>query len=67
MTPEAVLKDKAEFTQKVRDTVADEMLNMGMELVSLNIQDITDHNQYYDNLAALGHEEKNAKLKRSAL
>ena len=38
MTPEAVLRDKAEFAQKVRDTVADEMKNMGIELVSLNIQ-----------------------------
>lgn len=64
MTPEAVLKDKAEFAQKVRDTVADEMLNMGMELVSLNIQDITDHNQYYDNLAALDHEEKRREAEK---
>lgn len=64
MTPEAVLKDKAEFAQKVRDTVEDEMLNMGMELVSLNIQDITDHNQYYDNLAALDHEEKRREAEK---
>ncbi|MBQ9733684.1 MAG: flotillin family protein, partial [Clostridia bacterium] len=42
MTPEAVLRDKAEFAQKVRETVEDEMRNMGMELVSLNIQDISD-------------------------
>lgn len=58
MTPEAVLRDKAEFAQKVRDTVADEMKNMGMELVSLNIQDISDNNGYYNNLAALDMEEK---------
>lgn len=58
MTPEAVLRDKAEFAQKVRDTVADEMSNMGMELVSLNIQDISDNNHYYDNIAALDMEDK---------
>jgi len=58
MTPEAVLKDKAEFAQKVRTTVEDEMTNMGMELVSLNIQDISDHNNYYNNIAALDMEDK---------
>lgn len=58
MTPEAVLRDKAEFAQKVKDTVQDEMSNMGMELVSLNIQDISDNNHYYDNIAALDMEEK---------
>ena len=30
MTPEAVLRDKAEFAQKVRETVEDEMRNMGI-------------------------------------
>ncbi len=58
MTPEAVLRDKAEFAQKVRDTVEDEMRNMGMELVSLNIQDISDNNHYYDNIAAIDMEDK---------
>ena len=58
MTPEAVLRDKAEFAQKVRETVEDEMKNMGMELVSLNIQDISDNNHYYDNIAALDMEDK---------
>lgn len=58
MTPEAVLRDKAEFAQKVRETVEDEMKNMGLELVSLNIQDISDNNHYYDNIAALDMEDK---------
>lgn len=58
MTPEAVLRDKAEFAKKVRETVEDEMRNMGMELVSLNIQDISDNNHYYDNIAALDMEDK---------
>lgn len=58
MSPEAVLRDKVEFTQKVRETVRDEMINMGLELVSLNMQDITDRNGYYDDIAALDREEK---------
>lgn len=58
MTPEAVLKDKTEFAQKVCDIVNDEMKNMGMELVSLNIQDISDNYGYYDNIAALDMEDK---------
>ena len=58
MTPEAVLRDKVEFAQKVKNTVNDEMINMGMELVSLNIQDISDKNGYYDNIAAIDMEDK---------
>ncbi len=58
MTPEEVLRDKVIFAENVRKIVSDEMVNMGMELVSLNIQDITDNNRYYDNIAALDMEDK---------
>lgn len=58
MTPEEILKDKDSFAQKVQENVADEMNNMGLELVSLNIQDITDNNGYFDNIAALDAAEK---------
>ena len=58
MTPEEVLRDKVVFADNVKKIVADEMVNMGMELVSLNIQDITDNNRYYDNIAALDMEDK---------
>ena len=58
MNPEDVLKDKQKFTDKVKEIVADEMVKMGMELVSLNIQDITDNNGYYDNMAAPDMQEK---------
>lgn len=64
MTPEAVLRDKAEFAAKVKQVVQDEMEAMGMELVSLNIQDITDNNGYYDNLAALDSEEKRREAEK---
>lgn len=58
MTPEQLLTDKEAFKQMVQKSVADEMDNMGLELVSLNIQDICDNNQYYDNIAALDSAEK---------
>jgi len=58
MTPEEVLRDKVIFAENVKKIVSDEMMNMGMELVSLNIQDITDRNKYYDNIAALDMEDK---------
>lgn len=58
MTPEDILKDKDAFAQQVQKNVADEMENMGLELVSLNIQDITDNNGYFDNIAALDAAEK---------
>ncbi len=69
MTPEEVLRDKVIFAENVKKIVADEMVNMGMELVSLNIQDITDNNQYYDNIAALDMEDKRreAENKRSVV
>ena len=58
MTPEDVLKNKEEFKKNVEETVADEMQKMGMELVSLNIQDISDPNHYFDNIAAIDMADK---------
>lgn len=58
MTPEQILKDKEKFKQEVQLGVADEMEKMGLELVSLNIQDVTDSNGYYDNIAKLDSKEK---------
>lgn len=58
MTPEQILKDKESFKKNVQDSVVDEMDNMGLELVSLNIQDITDNNNYFDNIAAIDSADK---------
>lgn len=58
MTPEEVLADKEAFTRNVEQSVTDEMSNMGLELVSLNIQDITDSEGYFDNIAFLDKAEK---------
>ena len=64
MTPEGVLKNKEEFATSVTTNVNDELENMGLELVSLNIQDITDNNGYYDNIAAIGMEEKRREAEK---
>lgn len=58
MTPEEVLADKEAFKKNVQESVDDEMNKMGLELVSLNIQDITDRNGYFDNIASIDKAEK---------
>lgn len=58
MTPEQILRDKEEFKKQIQSGVSDELDNMGLELVSLNIQDITDNNEYFNNIAAIDAAEK---------
>ena len=58
MTPEEVLADKETFKKNVQVSVEDEMKKMGLELVSLNIQDITDRNGYFDNIAFIDKADK---------
>lgn len=58
MTPEQVLADKEKFKQLIQESVNDELDNMGLELVSLNIQDITDKNGYFKSIAYLDQAEK---------
>lgn len=67
MTPEEILRDKEKFKRQIQTSVADEFDNMGLELVSLNIQDITDKNDYFDNIAAIDSAEKHqaAEIKKA--
>lgn len=58
LTPEQVQSDKESFKKAVEEAVLDELKEMGLELVSLNIQDVTDNNGYYDDLAAKARETK---------
>ena len=58
MTPEQVQSDKEAFKEEIIKSVSDELSDMGLELVSLNIQDITDKYGYYDDIAAIDREEK---------
>ena len=67
MTPEEILKDKESFKKQIQAGVADEFDNMGLELVSLNIQDITDNNGYFDDIAAIDAADKKqaAEIKKA--
>lgn len=58
MTPEQILTDKEKFKQEVESNVSDEMDKMGLELVSLNIQDVSDKNGYYENIASIDAADK---------
>lgn len=69
LTPEEVQNNKEKFKEEIMKSVSDELDEMGLELVSLNIQDITDNNGYYDDIAAHDREDKRkeaAKVKASA-
>ncbi len=67
MTPEQILREKEEYKKLIQTAVSDELDNMGLELVSLNIQDITDNNDYFNNIAAIDAAEKQqaADIKRA--
>ncbi len=58
MTPEQILRDKEGFKKQIQSGVSDELDNMGLELVSLNIQDVSDSNNYFDNIAAIDASDK---------
>ena len=64
LTPEEVRKDQEAFKQSIRDSIYDELRDMGLELVSLNIQDITDENGYYEDIAAIDREEKRREAEK---
>lgn len=58
LTPEQVQGDKDSFKTAIEEAVKSELSDMGLELVSLNIQDVSDRNGYYDNMAAVDSEAK---------
>ncbi|MBQ3516731.1 MAG: hypothetical protein IJA29_05845 [Lachnospiraceae bacterium] len=64
MTPEQVQNDKDTFKKTIEEAVSDELKEMGLELVSLNIQDITDNYGYYDDVAAKDREEKRKEAEK---
>lgn len=64
LTPEQVQGDKEAFKEAIVQSVSDELNDMGFELVSLNIQDITDNNGYYDDIAAIDREEKRKEAEK---
>ena len=64
LTPEQVQNDKETFKNEIMKSVQDELDEMGLELVSLNIQDITDKNGYYDSIATVDMEEKRKEAEK---
>ena len=64
LTPEQVQNDKETFKEEIMKSVKDELDEMGLALVSLNIQDITDNNGYYDDIAAIDREEKRKEAEK---
>ena len=64
LTPEQVQNDKETFKNEIMKSVQDELDEMGLELVSLNIQDITDRNGYYDSIATVDMEEKRKEAEK---
>jgi flotillin len=64
LTPEQVQSDKESFKKAVEEAVTDELKEMGLELVSLNIQDVSDNNDYYANMAAVDSEAKRLEAEK---
>jgi len=64
MTMEALYSDRHEFANQVREVCKEDMLKMGMEVVSYVITDITDKNEYFDSLGVARVQEvkKNAAV-----
>lgn len=62
MTPEEVVRDKDGFSTQVKSGVSERMTELGFELVSLNIAEVTDNNRYYFNASA---EDREGQRKRA--
>lgn len=62
LTVEKIYKDREAFANTVKEGVLDDMANMGYEIVSYVVTDVSDENGYMD---ALG-ETQTAKVKRDA-
>lgn len=58
MTPKEVVQDKVGFSEKVAGGVEQRMTDLGFTLVSLNIAEVSDKNDYYKNLAAQDRESQ---------
>jgi flotillin len=61
---EQILRDRAEFNQKVLQESAEEFRKLGIQIVTLVVQDVTDEVGY---IAALGKQETAAKIRDAAI
>ena len=62
MTVEAIYQDRAAFADQVREVAATDMVNMGMEIVSFTIRNISDEQGYLDALGV----RRTSQVKRDA-
>ncbi|MBI3191754.1 MAG: flotillin family protein, partial [Pedosphaera parvula] len=62
MTVEEIYKDRERFAQRVQETAASDLANMGLKVVSFVLRDIKDNGGYLD---ALG-KPRTAQVKRDA-
>ncbi len=52
MTVEAIHRDRDSFVQKVQDLASDDMAAMGVKIISIGIEEITDNEGYLEAMAA---------------
>jgi flotillin len=64
MTPEDVVRDKVGFSTQVSEGVMQRMTDLGFELVSLNIADVYDKNDYYRNASAEDRENQRKRAEK---
>ena len=58
LTPEEVIEGREKFKKDIEDNVKERMAELGFKLISLNITEVKDNNNHYNNLAARDREEK---------
>lgn len=64
LTVEQILRDRAEFNKKVLEESADEFRRLGIQIITLVVQDVQDTQGY---IKALGEQETAAKLRDAAI
>ncbi len=64
MNVEGVHRDRDSFTQKVQSLANDEMLAMGVSIISMGVKEITDGVGYFESMAApkIAENKKNADI-----
>ena len=58
LTPEEVIEGREKFKSDIEENVKERMAELGFKLISLNITEVKDNNDHYNNLAAKDREEK---------
>lgn len=62
MTPEAINADREEFKRNVQEVVTTDLMKLGLEVLSFNIKEITDSDDYFISLGRI----RSAEVKKEA-